>query len=109
MAEPVDKKTDDITVTEPIDKKTDDITMAESVDKETDDRNIITYVTRSLEDEEDFHCLRFEFLYRLNIVNHQVKLVRMKSQFQREGQASPAQLDDLATVMRDYGLKPLHF
>ncbi|KAK3996643.1 hypothetical protein QBC44DRAFT_136002 [Cladorrhinum sp. PSN332] len=62
----------------------------------------IAYVQRSLEVEEDFHFLRLEFLQRLNIVHHQVKLVRMKSQFQKEQKASEAQLEDLSASLKAY-------
>jgi len=78
--------------------------MALSDEPESDERNFVTYVNRSLEDEEEFHFLRLEFLQRLNIVNHQVKLVRLKSDFQRDGRASQTQLDSLSVTMREYGM-----
>jgi len=78
--------------------------MALPAEPESDERNFVTYVNRSLEDEEEFHFLRLEFLQRLNIVNHQVKLVRLKSDFQRNGRASQTQLDSLSVTMREYGM-----
>ena len=65
--------------------------------------SLFQYVNRSLEDEEDFHFLRFEFLHRLNIVDLEVKLVRMKSRIRRAGTASPDQLDQLSSTLRSYG------
>jgi len=70
---------------------------------ESDGENFVQYVNRSLDEEEDFHFLRFEFLQRLNIAQFEVKLVRMKSQFQKSGKASPAELDTLQTTLAAYG------
>ncbi|KAJ9143331.1 VIT family domain-containing protein [Pleurostoma richardsiae] len=64
--------------------------------------NLFNYVNRSLEDEEEFHFLRFEFLQRLNIVQLQVKLARLKSRIQKNGGAAESELEDLNTTMRDY-------
>lgn len=70
---------------------------------ESDSENFVQYVNRSLDEEEDFHFLRFEFLQRLNLTQLQVKLVRMKSQFQQSGKASPAELETLQTTLAAYG------
>jgi hypothetical protein len=72
---------------------------------DTDERNLIDYVDLSLNDEEEFHFLRFEFLQRLNIVNLQVDLIRLKSHFQQERKASAHELEILKTKMQDYGKK----
>ncbi|KAK4450313.1 hypothetical protein QBC34DRAFT_461777 [Podospora aff. communis PSN243] len=69
---------------------------------ESDSENFIRYVNRSLDEEEDFHFLRFEFLQRLNLAQLQVKLVRMKSEFQKRGKASPEELETLQTTLEAY-------
>lgn len=73
--------------------------MAQTQDPE----NLVAYVQRSLEDEEDFHFLKHEFLHRLNITQLGVQLVRMKSRIQRDGKAPAAELNTLQTTLRDYG------
>lgn len=75
----------------------------EAIAGESDKANLVGYVYRSLEDEEEFHFLRFEFLQRINITQLEVKLVRMKSEIQRQHEATPTQLADLTTVMNCYG------
>lgn len=68
------------------------------------EQNIIRYVSESLHREDEFSFLRLEFLQRLNIVHHEVALVRMKSELQAAAQASPTQLERLAVVLRDYSI-----
>lgn len=70
--------------------------------KRPDEQRIVSYVINSIQREDEFSFLQLEFLQRLNIVNHEVKLARMKSQVQHDEQASPTQLDELAIAMRDY-------
>ncbi|KAM6527657.1 hypothetical protein FALCPG4_008708 [Fusarium falciforme] len=70
--------------------------------EDDDDSNFVAYVNRSLEDEEQFHFLRFEFLQRLNITRLGVNLVRLKSDIQRQGYATSDQSDRLTTTLRDY-------
>ncbi|KAK0704019.1 hypothetical protein B0T26DRAFT_658545 [Lasiosphaeria miniovina] len=74
-----------------------------------DIENFVKYVNRSLDEEEDFHFLRFEFLQRLNLTQFQARLVRLKSRIQKEGKASRRELKMLqstmsayATAIRDY-------
>ncbi|KAB5513208.1 hypothetical protein GE09DRAFT_637174 [Coniochaeta sp. 2T2.1] len=64
--------------------------------------SLVQYVNRSLEDEEEFHFLRFESLHRLNIVDLQVNLARMKSRIKRSGTAGPNELDMLDRTLRSY-------
>ncbi|KAL7909802.1 hypothetical protein GGI35DRAFT_451060 [Trichoderma velutinum] len=73
------------------------------------EKKLIAYVARSLNEEEDFHFLRLEFLQRINITNLQVKLVRMKSRIQRDQTASIEDMEELrinlqqySTAIRDY-------
>ncbi|KAL7952774.1 hypothetical protein V8C34DRAFT_309765 [Trichoderma compactum] len=66
------------------------------------EKKLIAYVARSLNEEEDFHFLRLEFLQRLNIVNLQVKLVRMKSRIQREQTTSIEDMEELRTNLQQY-------
>ncbi|KAK4181998.1 hypothetical protein QBC35DRAFT_551299 [Podospora australis] len=74
--------------------------MSEPLEK--DDESFVKYVNRSLDEEEDFHFPRFEFLQRLNITQLEVKLVRMKSQIQKQGKASPQSWKTFMTAIRDY-------
>ena len=69
----------------------------------TDWANFVNYANRSLEEEEAFHFLRFEFLQRLNLMKLQVDLVRTKNRFQQDGQASEGDLETLQRQLRDYG------
>lgn len=70
--------------------------------KNSYDQDVVNYVKESLEDEKEFHFLRLEYLQRINVVHQQLKLVRAKCKFQREGQALPFELDALAVTLRDY-------
>jgi hypothetical protein len=72
-----------------------------------EEKNLVAYVNKSLENEEDFHFLRFEFLQRLNIVHLEVDLVRMRSKFRRAKRTSngdlKTDLKNLQGTLRDYG------
>ncbi|KAI1874792.1 uncharacterized protein JN550_002221 [Neoarthrinium moseri] len=81
------------------------MTIEDSVmDIPSHEQNLSQYVTRSLEEEEDFHFLRFEHLQRLNIVQLQIRLVRLKSTIHRRGQAEPDELDDLNALLERYSM-----
>jgi len=69
---------------------------------ENDERNLVDYVNISLDNEEEFHFLRFEFLQRLNIVHLQVDLARLKSRILQDGSVSSEDLQSLKNTMRDY-------
>ncbi|KAF1959853.1 hypothetical protein CC80DRAFT_439979 [Byssothecium circinans] len=69
---------------------------------EKDSENFVRYVNRSLNEEEDFHFLRFEFLQRMNLAQLQVKLVRIKSHIQKEGKAPAEELEKLQLTLREY-------
>ena len=73
------------------------------MDINIDKQNLLEYVSRSVDEEEEFHFLRFESLQRLNIVRLQLDLVRLRSQFQREKSASAEELDALKIKLHDYG------
>lgn len=64
---------------------------------------LVEYINRSLDEEEEFHFLRFEFLQRLNIVKLQLDLVRLKGRFQREKRASIRDLEALESTLERYG------
>lgn len=68
-----------------------------------DYEGLVKYVNRSLDEEEDFHFLRFEFLQRLNLAQLQVRLVRLKSKIQREGKTSKRVLKELENTLAVYG------
>lgn len=76
---------------------------------ESDAKLFIQYVNRSLDEEEKFHFLRFEFLQRLNLVHLQVKLARFKSQVQKQGQCTEIEFDALQHLLRNYGKPSLPF
>ena len=65
--------------------------------------NLVEYINRSLDEEEEFHFLRFEFLQRLNIVNLQLDLVRLKGRFQGDKQTSIQDLEALDSTLQKYG------
>jgi hypothetical protein len=69
-----------------------------------DEQNLHKYVKRSLEDEEEFHFLRFEYLQRLNITQLEVKLARIKSRVQKEGRVSARECNVVRKTLRDYGM-----
>lgn len=71
---------------------------------ESFERNLVRYVNRSLEDEEDFHFLRFEFLQRLNITQLQVRLARLKSRIHSQGLINNQDQEILQGTLRDYGI-----
>jgi hypothetical protein len=66
-------------------------------------QNFVQYVHRSLDEEENFHFLRFEFLQRLNLSHFYAKLARMKSQIQKQGHCSADEFERLQHLLRDYG------
>ncbi|KAH6850967.1 hypothetical protein B0I37DRAFT_372886 [Chaetomium sp. MPI-CAGE-AT-0009] len=69
---------------------------------ESEAQNFVQYVNRSLDEEESFHFLRFEFLQRLNLTHFHVKLARIKSRIQKQGQCSEDELDTLQGLLKDY-------
>lgn len=69
----------------------------------TEAQSFVKYVHRSLDEEEDFHFLRFEFLQRLNLTGFNVKLARFKSRIQKQDQCSDEELDELQLLLRNYG------
>lgn len=66
----------------------------------TESKHFGQWVNRSLEGEENFHFLRFEFLQRLNFTQLQLRLVHLKSQIQKNGEASKK---DLKSTLVMYG------
>lgn len=71
--------------------------------EERERRHLVEYTRRSLDEEEEFHFLRFEFLHRLNITSLEVQLARLKSRVQRDGEISDDDLSTLQSTMHDYG------
>ncbi|KAK0741610.1 hypothetical protein B0T21DRAFT_359764 [Apiosordaria backusii] len=69
---------------------------------ESDNKNLVEYVKRSLEAEEEFHFLRFEFLQRLNITQIQLDLIRMKSNINGDGALSDVNKSLLTSRLADY-------
>jgi len=73
----------------------------------SDAQNFIQYVHRSLDEEESFHFLRFEFLQRLNLTSFHVRLARLKSKIQKQGQCSEEEFQELQTLLQNYGMSKL--
>lgn len=63
---------------------------------------LIDYVADSVENEGEFHFLRFEFLQRLNIVSLEVDLAKLKSNFQLQHESSPQELEELRAKLQQY-------
>ncbi|KAL1859647.1 hypothetical protein Daus18300_009512 [Diaporthe australafricana] len=72
--------------------------------RQTDIKKLVGYVNESVDTEEDFHFLRFEALQRLNIVNLEVDLARMKSQFMSQQCGSARELEDLRLKLEQYAV-----
>jgi len=66
--------------------------------------DLLRYIARSLEDEEEFHFLRFESLQRTNIAAQQLELFELKLKFQNAQDVSTKDLDDLKYTLKDYGM-----
>ncbi|KAI1087503.1 hypothetical protein F5B19DRAFT_475371 [Rostrohypoxylon terebratum] len=74
------------------------------MDPNLDGRDLVAYVLQSLEVEEEFHFLRFEFLQRLNITQLQVKLSRLKREIEKEYCVTSGNGELLEKTLRDYGM-----
>ena len=69
-----------------------------------DNTDLLRYVARSIEDEEEFHFLRFERLQRTNIVAQQLELFGLTQQFKNEQSVSANDLKHLKDTLKDYGM-----
>ncbi|KAL4900894.1 hypothetical protein BDW74DRAFT_160767 [Aspergillus multicolor] len=65
-------------------------------------QDILEYVDRSLNEEEDFHFLRFEQLQRVNITRLQLGLVQIKERLKNDEKFSDQDLDGLKVKLEDY-------
>ncbi|KAK2598482.1 hypothetical protein N8I77_011895 [Diaporthe amygdali] len=66
-------------------------------------RKLVDYTFESVDIEEDFHFLRFEFLQRLNIVKLENELTQIKSRLYQPNYITTAkELDDLRTRLHEY-------
>lgn len=72
-----------------------------------DNTDLLEYVARSIEDDEEFHFLRFERLQRTNIVAQQVELFGLKQQFKNAQDVSANDLKHLKDTLKDYGMSRL--
>lgn len=68
-------------------------------DDRLDIEKLAAYTHESVENEEDFHFIRFESMQRLNIAHLQIVLTRMKSRL------FGGQVDVLASDLEDLRLK----
>lgn len=73
------------------------------MDAEGDGSKILEYVVRSLNEEEDFHFLRLEFLQRLNIVELQLELVQLKRRIQQKHVLDANSREELRVGLKHYG------
>ena len=78
------------------------------MEAEGEGSKILDYVVRSLNEEEDFHFLRLEFLQRLNIVELQLKLVAIKKRIQRKHVSDAESLEELRVGLKHYGKAYTH-
>ncbi|KAJ2902112.1 hypothetical protein MKZ38_001021 [Zalerion maritima] len=69
---------------------------------ESDEKNLFDYVTRSLDEEENFHFLQFEFLQRLNLTQFEVRLARLKSRIQKNKKGDNSDVETLEKTLRGY-------
>lgn len=69
-----------------------------------DGPDLFNYVTTSIQEEETFHFLGFEFLHRLNIVQIQNDLTRAREDIfrNRSAGAESADREKLKTLLADY-------
>lgn len=66
-------------------------------------RNLIRYTSDSVDIDEDFHFLRFEFLQRLNIVKLEYELAQIKSRLYRlDYNTSAEELETLRARLHEY-------
>lgn len=67
-------------------------------------KSLVDYSFESVQVEEDFHFLRFEFLQRVNIVALENELAQIKSRlYAQDHITSPQELEELRKVLREYG------
>lgn len=76
-----------------------------SANDQIETSHLVKYVNESVDVEEDFHFLRFEFLQRINIVNLQVELAQIKSRLYPSCEVSSTDLDSLKVKLERYGKK----
>lgn len=66
-----------------------------------DDTDLFKYVSDSIDEEETFHFLGFEFLHRLNIVQIQNDIIRAREEIFRNRSAG-ADGEKLKKLLADY-------
>jgi hypothetical protein len=64
---------------------------------------LLQYVEASLDEDEEFHFLRFEHLQRTNLVALQMKLIRTKDALSKASTISDEDLEKLRTNLEQYG------
>jgi hypothetical protein len=67
------------------------------------DQDLFNYVRLSVQEEEDLHFLRFEFLQRLNLTQLEVELARLRSKFNRNKALSLEDKTSLRIKLNEYG------
>lgn len=67
-----------------------------------ENEGLLEYVRRSVQDDEDFHFMRFESLQRTNLVALQVKLVCLKDTLRKEKDISNSDLELLRSTLEQY-------
>ncbi|KAJ4421720.1 hypothetical protein N0V82_003564 [Gnomoniopsis sp. IMI 355080] len=66
-------------------------------------KSLVEYSSNSVQVEEDFHFLRFEFLQRVNIVALENELARIKSRLYAESHTTnPQELEHLRNKLQQY-------
>ena len=64
-------------------------------------QSLVEYVKESVNEEESFHCLAFESLHRLNIVQFELKLFKLKEVVRRDHEY-PEDDGSLSKTMDEY-------
>lgn len=65
---------------------------------------LVEYSSKSVQVEEDFHFLRFEFLQRVNIVALENELAQIRSRLYAESHTTnPQELEHLRNKLQQYG------
>ncbi|KAH8634271.1 hypothetical protein IG631_09671 [Alternaria alternata] len=70
---------------------------------ESQKKELLQYIKRSINEDEEFHFLRFEKLQRTNLVALQMKLIRTKDVLSNATTVSCDDLEKLRVTLEQYG------
>ncbi|KAF7672925.1 vit family domain-containing protein [Alternaria burnsii] len=78
-------------------------TASTSDPAECRNKDLLDYIQRSIDQDEEFHFLRFEKLQRTNLVALQMKLIRTKDALSKASTISDDDLEKLRATLEQYG------